>query len=379
MKTKNFIVILGMLLAFLAIVPLIQAQTLGANLFYEDLNNNIRTIDQGESFYIEAYGDAFEEKITSAKLNIINDNTNEKIELFSDSSYDVFYSKTHFLIDESKYPGAGDFTLEFVIYGEFGSQASDELYLTIKGEDTEAPEVNIISPSEGDTLNSNDVTVEFTAIDNEGIDTCEYSLNSGNRQTIGCNNPFDINAQEGQNTITIYATDDNGNEGSDSVTFTVNTLPDIDTTAPSITIDSPIDGEEYDTNQIDITVSTDESAELEYKINGTQGISRRSLTAGFVSSYDNSIVLDKGNYTLTIYATDSKGNENNKSVNFKINPSLSEDEDEEDEETYEHKIYKKQYEPKTTEVDVSEDDRELNWFQKFINWLWELFGAKAPY
>ncbi len=382
MKTKNLIIVLGILLVFLAMAPLTQAKNLGANLFYEDTTSTTKTINEGESAYIEAYGDSFEEKITSAKINIINDDTGESLELFSDTPNDVFYSKIHFLIDDSKYPGSGDYTLEFVITGEFGTQATDELSLDVLGDEETTPQVTIISPEEGDTYSLNQVNVEFEATDNENVESCSYSVNGGNEQSLSsgeCSSGsfvlYDLDT--GSNTLTIYATDNDGNQGSDTVSFTISS--DLDNTAPSITIESPIDGEEYDTNEINITVSTDESALLEYEINGTEEISKRSLTSGYVSSYDDSIILGKGNYTLTIYATDLAGNENSKSVEFTVTSDLSEDDEDDEEESYEHKIYKKQYEPKTTEVDVSEDDRELNWWQRFINWLWELFGAEAPY
>ncbi len=383
MTQNNFNKAGRVLMIFLALVislGFIQAANIDTNLQYDSGFSG--TITEGKNtqvdFEVLTY-DVSEIKEVSLRIDGTPVRTwNSGFEQNSAAGGSLYYQND---VTIGKTTSVGEHTLTLYVELKDGSTSiSNELSLTVKGEDNEAPQVTINSPSNGETLDSTDVTVGFDATDNEGIDTCEYVLNGGSRQTIsGCNSPFTITTQEGSNSLTVYATDVNGNEGSDSVTFTVNTLPDVDTTAPEITIDSPIDGEEYEVNQINITISTDESAELEYELNGTQRISRRSLTAGFVSSYDDSIVLDKGNYTLTIYATDSNGNENNKSVDFKINPSLSEDDEDDEEESYEHKIYKKQYEPKTTEVDVSEDDRELNWFQRFINWLWELFGAEAPY
>ena len=88
--------------------------------------------------------------------------------------------------------------------------------------DTTAPIVTIISPTNNQTYNTKTITVDFTAVD-LNLNTCYYSLNGAANITTPCNTPFTITAREGTNTVTVYANDNSGNVGNQTITFNVDT------------------------------------------------------------------------------------------------------------------------------------------------------------
>ncbi len=115
-----------------------------------------------------------------------------------------------------------------VVYGGFSffpkSYASNqaELSLSVEGADSESPAVSIAYP-DATTYTSHVTALNYTASDNQAIGSCWYSLNSGVTNTsVTCgDNVTSITSSEGSNTWRVYANDTSGNEGSDSVAFTV--------------------------------------------------------------------------------------------------------------------------------------------------------------
>jgi len=98
--------------------------------------------------------------------------------------------------------------------------------LTVEGVDLTYPNVSLVYPI-ATTYTSHVTALNYTAVDNNNLGSCWYSLNSGitnNSVTCG-NNVSGISSSEGSNTWIIYVNDTAGNENSSLVTFTV-TLPD---------------------------------------------------------------------------------------------------------------------------------------------------------
>ena len=89
--------------------------------------------------------------------------------------------------------------------------------------DTVAPVVIITSPVNGATYNTRSISVSFTASD-INLKGCSYILNNGSAIMTACSIPFTITALEGTNTLTLYASDYSDNIGSQTVTFTVDTI-----------------------------------------------------------------------------------------------------------------------------------------------------------
>jgi hypothetical protein len=88
--------------------------------------------------------------------------------------------------------------------------------------DTVKPLVNISSPSNGQTVNAANLTVNGSASDDTAVTNLEYSLNSGARVALNPSTNFSIpvTLNLGTNTINVYAKDAAGNEGSSSVSVT---------------------------------------------------------------------------------------------------------------------------------------------------------------
>jgi len=118
------------------------------------------------------------------------------------------------------------FFVLFIIFlvGHVTAQETGDISLTVEGDDTTAPTVNIVDP-ETTTYTSNRTSINYTVSDAGTLNICWYSLDSGvTNVTITCgNNVTGISSQEGANTWTVYANDTSGNEGNDLVTFSIDT------------------------------------------------------------------------------------------------------------------------------------------------------------
>ena len=85
---------------------------------------------------------------------------------------------------------------------------------------TDKPTITITLP-ENTTYFTTNLSLNFTATDSDGISACWYTNTTGSNVTLpGCENTTFI-AAIGQHTVTVYANDTLGIEGSANVTFTV--------------------------------------------------------------------------------------------------------------------------------------------------------------
>ena len=123
--------------------------------------------------------------------------------------------------------------------------------------DTVAPSVTIVSPTNGQTYNTRQLTVDFTATD-LNLNTCYYSLNGAANTTVSCNTPFTITASEGTNTLTVYADDNSGNVGSHTITFEVDTGRSSSKTSGSRTVSDSDGDEQYLSQFVSGTIVEDE-------------------------------------------------------------------------------------------------------------------------
>ncbi|RTH22425.1 carboxypeptidase regulatory-like domain-containing protein [Thermus scotoductus] len=89
--------------------------------------------------------------------------------------------------------------------------------------DTVRPTVTLQSPTDGQTVNEANLTVQGTAQDNVGITRLTYQLNGGAEQQLNLTPgpqvsfEFQVTLQEGQNTLTVNAYDQAGNKGTATV------------------------------------------------------------------------------------------------------------------------------------------------------------------
>lgn len=247
--------------------------------------------------------------------------------------------------------------------------------------DTNAPSVTITSPNSG--LYGYEVTqIDFTPVDMEGnLDTCWYSFDGGitNSTPTSCTdsqtNSFTglTPVNNAINNWTVFASDLAGNVGSAIVIFTVN-----DTTAPSISPVSPTDGEVLADSQVTLTINTDEDATVVYSLNNAANVTMTANGLQFDSALLN--LNDGEDYNVTYYATDWAGNIASLTIDFSIeeitpsNPSSSDD-------NYFNTEFLNQYNNTAEEpaIDLTSEGCNLNWWQRFINWLSRLFGLEEIY
>jgi len=108
-----------------------------------------------------------------------------------------------------------------VAYDIDGAAGAQDM-LPIADPETIAPEVVITAPVNGAVLASTDVTVEWSAWDNQtGLDRIEVTVDSDAPVNVGLNTSVDLVLTEGDHTVTVMAYDTVGNDGSDSVSFSI--------------------------------------------------------------------------------------------------------------------------------------------------------------
>ncbi len=163
--------------------------------------------------------------------------------------------------------------------------------------DTAAPVVEITSPSDGATLPSGTVEAAFTATDLTKDDTW-YTVDGG-ASTIVTGSSFSVSPGDGSHTIVVYCNDSLGRIGSDSVSFT------IDTVMPSILIDgfAGLSLQQGDVQYLNWTLSDAHPATYALRLNGQVVRSGSYGTSTVVSILIDSSTLGQLNYNMTVQDT----------------------------------------------------------------------------
>jgi len=133
----------------------------------------------------------------------------------------------------------GQHTIRVEVVDVAGNTNYDEISIVV---DITAPTVNILSPTDGSTVTSTTVTVEWSGSDNNGIDHYEVRLDGGSWINVGTNtNHTFTDLSQGSHIVDVKAIDLAGNIGTDTVTFTVS-LGSVNITSPT---EDPDTGEAY--------------------------------------------------------------------------------------------------------------------------------------
>ena len=164
------------------------------------------------------------------------------------------------------------------------------------------PTINL-DQSNGDITGDTTATISGTVDDTEAQVTVE-----GEPVTLNEDGSFSIEVtlSEGDNTITIIATDKNGNEARKDILLTS------DTTNPEVSVTNVTDGQSYDppvTPEISTTDDTNTTNQVSLEKDGQE-----------VADYSEGTEISAaGNYTLTITTTDEAGNTTKETITFSIN------------------------------------------------------------
>lgn len=200
---------------------------------------------------------------------------------------------------------------QFVPDGRNGNTATDSGTSNCHGvpgqSDTTPPTVNITAPTGGTTV-SGTSAISANASDNVAVQSVQFAID-GNVIATDTTAPYttqwDTTAvANGSHTLTATATDTTGLQTtSANVAVTVAN----DTTAPSVTLDSPADGATVSgTSSLSATATDDTAlASVKFRVDGT--IVATDTSAPFTTSW-NSATVANGAHTVDAVATDTAGN-----------------------------------------------------------------------
>ncbi|NQE46549.1 hypothetical protein C5S31_11060 [ANME-1 cluster archaeon GoMg2] len=176
--------------------------------------------------------------------------------------------------------------------------------------DTTAPEITLLSPEAGAIYAARVITLEVKA--DEPVSNWSYRLSGKESiavESVNGSVKLALTADEGTNTVEIYAVDGVGNTGTSVVSFSV------DTTPPEITILSPEKGKTYAVKEITLEVKADEPvSNWSYRLNGGEIIAVESVSG----SVKLTLTVDEGTNTVEIYAVDGVGNTGKSVVSFAV-------------------------------------------------------------
>ncbi|RMG25143.1 MAG: hypothetical protein D6732_22745, partial [Methanobacteriota archaeon] len=186
--------------------------------------------------------------------------------------------------------------------------------------DTTAPTVTINSPT--GTV-SGTVTVDATITDNVGVVSADYRVDGGawvamtNSAGSSWTASLDTTTlADGTHTLEVRGLDAAGNVGTSSGSFTSSNAPPADTTAPTVTINSPT-GTVSGTVTVDATITDNVGVvSADYRVDGGAWVTMtNSAGSSWTASLDTTTLAD-GAHTLEVRGLDAAGNVGTSSGSF---------------------------------------------------------------
>ncbi|MFP4608333.1 MAG: Ig-like domain-containing protein, partial [Candidatus Aenigmatarchaeota archaeon] len=199
--------------------------------------------------------------------------------------------------------------VEVKVYDLAGNHDDDSVNFTV---DTAPPEINITQPEEGEMINEDSVTIQWTGDGYpSGIDYYEVRRNNGSWSNVGTDTQYAYsNMGEGVHVVDVRATDNAGNSAIETVNFTIDTVP------PDIQIDMPGEGDIL--TSADVTVGwngSDDRTGIDYYEVRLDGINWTSVGNETEYIFEN---VSDGEHTVEVRAWDKAGNSETKMVNFTV-------------------------------------------------------------
>ena len=183
------------------------------------------------------------------------------------------------------------------------------------------PSITITSPSNTTFTQS---AITFTIAVNEALTNAWYSLDSGSNNFTLSNTSLLVytasnsSINDGNYTAIFWANDTYGNIGTSNVSFAITTsVPD--TTAPTITVISPVNDSYYMTSDILFNISSDEN--LLWAGYSLDSGATSDLTNTTPTSWNTTISILEGGHNLTYYGNDSSGNRGSANLTFYVDLS----------------------------------------------------------
>jgi PGF-CTERM protein len=171
------------------------------------------------------------------------------------------------------------------------------------------PDITITAPTSGAPFTTATITVSGTASDNEGVSKVEVKVGSGDWTDASGTTSWStaVTLDLGPNTIYARANDTSGNSREvqvDDVSYVVRGSED--TTPPTVSVDSPSDGDTFTTATITVsgTASDNEGvSKVEVKVGSGDW-----TDASGTMSWSKTVTLIQGMNTIDVRAIDDTGN-----------------------------------------------------------------------
>ena len=172
--------------------------------------------------------------------------------------------------------------------------------------DSTAPSLSISSPSNGASFSGSTITMSGTSSDNVGVSQVQYRVNSGSWSTASGTTSWSasVTLSPGSNTLEARAIDTSGNPSaiqSRSVTYNAP-----DTTAPSLSISFPSQGEVFGIAGLLMEGTASDNvgvSQVQYRVNSGSWSSASGTT-----SWSALVTLSPGSNVLEARAIDTSGN-----------------------------------------------------------------------
>jgi hypothetical protein len=217
------------------------------------------------------------------------------------------------------------------VYDELGEAASDNPRIGSYTTDYTSPIITLINPGNGSTITQNSVTISISV--NEALTNAWYSLN-GNANVSMTNTSLyayshqNTSIANGNYNLTVYANDSYGNIASLFGNWFVIDNTAGDTTAPVITIISPINNTYYNSSSVILNITSDEALSWAGYVLDSGSLSNLHNSSNTLIWNATLTSLSEGRHNITFYANDSSSNKNqgNKSIFIYVdlnNPQVS--------------------------------------------------------
>ncbi|MGZ7062341.1 MAG: IPT/TIG domain-containing protein [Candidatus Angelobacter sp.] len=204
----------------------------------------------------------------------------------------------------------GSLAITVLVTDVAGNTASASLNTSIQG-----PKLTVTSPTALDLFNSPSITVTGTVDDPQAVIFVNGIAATKNGATFTAQG---VILREGNNTVTATGTNAGGGVGTASVNVV------LDTTPPSVAIDSPSDKVVVTSPQVyvtglvnDVVSGTVNSAQVTVTVNGVQA------TVGNRSFMAEDVLLVPGQNTITAVATDRAGNTSTANITVTLQDSTA--------------------------------------------------------
>jgi hypothetical protein len=204
----------------------------------------------------------------------------------------------------------GDHVVSLAAFDGAGHSRTVSIRLTV---DTAPPRIEIVSPSDGALLTSDDIAVAWTSSDDMvGLRRIEVSLD-GTAPTVlpPTSTSITLVAADGQHSIAVRAVDGTGNTATDAHTVM------IDTTPPVVSITDPASGAVVASPFVTVSWTFSDSASgVEYLSISLDG-GTATLLSNTVHSFSLADLSD-GLHAVTVTAIDRAGHSASSTVTFRV-------------------------------------------------------------